>query len=143
MPVIEDLGADHEDLLARADLVRDRLRTGRRDDAAAAFDELVRALRRHTAVEEASLFAALRASGEMVDAVDGLADDHTMVWRTVDALDPDGAGWDGVVAGLLDDLQDHIAREEYDLFPASLMAIGPAEWDAVETAAEAVRHHAH
>jgi hypothetical protein len=143
MPVIEHLGADHEDLLSRAGDVRRLLRAGRGKDASAAFVELVLALRQHTTVEEAGLFTGLRAAGEMVDAVAALAEDHLAVWRTVERLDPHDAGWDAAVTRLLDDLHDHIAREEYDLFPASLIAIGPADWDAVEAAASEARHHVH
>ena len=143
MPVIDDLGADHDDLLARARRVRGLLDAGDRDQAGSQLADLLDRLRVHTEVEEASVFAGLRAAGEMVDYVDSLAGEHAYVWAVVDALDPsDTAGWDAAVVGLLDDLQHHIGREEYDLFPATLVAIGPGEWEGVAAAAAKARSHA-
>ena len=64
MPVIEDLGADHEALLDLADDVERSI--ARQDEPAARrqFARLVEDLRLHTAVEEASVFAALVAARE-------------------------------------------------------------------------------
>lgn len=141
--MIEDLGADHEDLLARSGRIRSLVSAARHDDATAAFADLIDALRLHTDVEEASVFAGLRAAGEMLDHVEALAADHAEMWDTVTALDgADPSAWDAAVVRLLDDLHDHITREEYDLFPATLLAIAPGEWDAIETAALAARGHA-
>jgi hypothetical protein len=107
IPVIEDLGDQHARLGVLAETVRRAAAAGDTVRARAVFDELVEVLRVHTAFEEATVFAALRSEGEMDDDVDGL----------------------------LADLHVHIAREEYDLFPAMLMALSPAGWDAVERAA--------
>jgi hypothetical protein len=74
--VIGDLGADDEligDLSGEVDRAVAR---GDRGAASAALADLLAAVRTHTRVEEASLFAALRAEGEMVDHVDALASDH-------------------------------------------------------------------
>jgi hypothetical protein len=40
---------------------------------------------------------------------------------------------------VLAELEAHIAREEYDLFPATLLAIPPRAWDAAEQAAARAR----
>lgn len=143
MPVIEDLGADHESLLARSSEVHRAIGRGDHAIARAELDRLVHALRHHTTIEEASLFAGLRAAGEMVDHVDALTGDHAAVSSDVARLDHlDGAEWDAAVVRLLDELRDHISREEYDLFPATLLAIGPGDWDAIEQAAATERAHA-
>lgn len=142
MPVIEDLGADHEALLDLADDVERSI--ARHDESAARrqFARLVEGLRLHTAVEEASVFAALVAARELVDDVDALTGDHNKVWTDVENLDLlEGDAWGAAVARVLADLRGHITQEEYDLFPATLVAIGPQEWDAVELAAAGVRGH--
>jgi len=46
--------------------------------------------------------------------------------------------WDESALRLLDDLHDHIGREEYDLFPASLLALGPADWARAEKEINAI-----
>lgn len=142
MPVIEDLGADHEALLARgADVLR-AIGRGDHATAGAELDRLVQDLRHHTVVEEASVFAGLRAAGEMLDHVEVLTGDHAAVWSDLARLDHlDGVEWDAAVARLLDELHDHITREEYDLFPAMLVAIGPGDWEAIEQAAARERAH--
>lgn len=57
MPVIEDLGAEHESLLARSSDVHRAIDRGDYTAARAELDGLVHYLRRHTAVEEASVLA--------------------------------------------------------------------------------------
>ena len=140
--MIEDLGADHERLGDLARRVRTAIDAGDREAAHDALDDLITFLRHHTELEEASVFAALRAAGEMSDHVEALAADHAAVWDAVAALD-DVDDWNARVLTLLDDLHEHIAREEYDLFPATLVALAPADWDAVEAAAREVRASAH
>jgi hypothetical protein len=141
-PVIEGLGADHEDLLTRAGQVRSLIDAGERAAARAELDELLDRLRVHTAVEEASVFVGLRAAGELVDHVEKLAAEHHDMWAVTAALDVDGPGWDEAVRQLLDDLHAHIADEEYDLFPAANIAIALGGWDEIEVAAAEVRAHA-
>jgi hemerythrin-like domain-containing protein len=138
VPVIEDLGAEHDRLLTQSNAVRAALDAGDSAGARARLDGLLELLRRHNDVEEASVFAALSASGELVDQVDALRDEHGAVWAEVTA----GLRQDADVLRLLDDLRDHIAREEYDLFPATLLAVAPAEWEAIEQAAAEVRARA-
>lgn len=143
MPVIEDLGADHESLLARSSEVHRAIGRGDSAVAHAELDGLIHDLRHHTAVEEASVFAGLRAAGEMLDDLDALTGDHSAVWSEVARIDRlDGGDWDAAVVCLLNELHDHISREEYDLFPATLLAIAPGAWDDIERAAALERAHA-
>ena len=143
MPVIDALGADHDELLHLASLVRRAIGRGDHPAAGVSLDRLVALLRVHTAVEEASVFAALRAAGEFPDRLDGLLGDHAAAWDAVARLGVAGGdGWAARVLALLDDLAAHIALEEYDLFPASLLAVALPDWAAVEAAAGDVRSRA-
>lgn len=117
LPAIEDLGADHEELLVLADRVRREVRAGSRATAHTTFDLLLDRLRVHTEAEEASVFAALQAAGELLAEVEELKAEHAAVLAAAACL-PE-TGWDEGVLALLDDLQAHIAREEYDVFPAA------------------------
>lgn len=137
MRVIEDLGAEHDELRSMAGNVRRAIEGGRRIDARRQLEDLVDLLRSHTDVEEASVFAALRAAGELGEHVKSLAEEHTAVWAQLDAAD--SRAWDRTVLAVLDDLADHIAREEYDLFPAAVVALDPSAWDEAEAAADGVR----
>jgi hypothetical protein len=138
MPLIEELAAEHERLTDLAAQVR---RAVRDDDAGRArdrFGELVVLLMVHTAAEEAGVYAALRAVGELGDQVDALLADHASARQSTGGLG--GSRWEEeLVLGVIAELETHIAREEYDLFPATLLAIPPAGWDAAEQAAAQVR----
>jgi len=43
-------------------------------------------------------------------------------------MDAAGGEWDAAVVAFLDELQDHIGREDYDLFPASIPALAADGW---------------
>jgi hemerythrin-like domain-containing protein len=137
MPVIEGLSEDHERLLALARKVRRGIEASDRPAARACLEDLLQLLRVHSDVEEASLYPALRDTGELDEYVDALLADHDSVWETAAHLDE--ATWDNDVLTLLNDIRSHISREEYDLFPATLLAVSPSAWDDVEAAAAQVR----
>jgi hypothetical protein len=137
MPVIDALGHDHIQLLDLAANVRRAIAAGSTEQARELLAELVALLRLHTDVEEASVFAGLRAAGELGGDVDALLAQHQAAWSAVARLDTDR--WDEDVLTFLDELGEHIAREEYDLFPASLVFVPPLAWDEVEAAARRIR----
>ena len=58
--------------------------------------------------------------------------------RSMPVIQALGDEHDELVA-LLGDLAHHIQREEYDVFPASVLAVAPSAWDDVEAAADAAR----
>jgi hypothetical protein len=137
MPVIDVLGNDHIRLQDLAGRVRRAIAAGSTGQARELLAELVALLRLHTDVEEASVFAGLRAAGELGDDVDALLAQHQAAWTAVARLE--GESWKEEVLAFLDDLDEHIAREEYDLFPASLVFLPPLAWDEVEAAARRIR----
>jgi hemerythrin-like domain-containing protein len=137
MPVIEGLSDDHERLSGLARKVRRGIEASDRPEARARLEDLLQLLRVHSEVEEASLYPALRDADGLDEYVDALLADHDSVWETAGHLDE--ATWDKDVLALLNDIHCHISREEYDLFPAALLAISPSAWDDVEAAAAQVR----
>jgi hemerythrin-like domain-containing protein len=132
MPAIGELGAEHERILDLAGRVQRAIARGDGSSARSDFAELVADLRVHTAVEEAGLFTELRAAGEFDCHVAGLSGEHDATRETIDrlaAMDAAGGEWDAAVLAFLDELQDHIGREEYDLFPASIPALTTDGWE--------------
>ncbi len=135
MPVIADLGDDHDRLLLLADDVRRALAAGDDGLARERLRELAVVHATHIAVEEASILPALAAVDGVADQVDEHASAGDAL-RRLEALSTEE------VLAVLDELHDHIAREEYDLFPAALLLIAPGDWDRDEASAAAARHRA-
>jgi hemerythrin-like domain-containing protein len=137
MPVIADLSDDHERILVLADDIRRALAAGAIDAATTTLGHLRDVLAVHHAVEEASILPALAAEG-LTEQTDSQASEHEASAMALaglhDASDPS-------LPRLLDEIHDHIAREEYDLFPAALLAIGQGDWDRVERRAAEARTH--
>ena len=111
------------------------------DDADAAqvrvrqLDEL---LRPHTRREELGIFAQLRHEVLDDEYVATFEHDHELIDRLL--LECAGDDWKLHVAELLALLQEHILREETDLFPAAHQMLEPARWRAVDEAVGAIVH---
>jgi hemerythrin-like domain-containing protein len=132
MPALGALGAEHDRILDLAGRVQRAIARGDASSAHADFTALVADLRVHTAVEEAGLFTELRAVGEFDGHVAGLSREHDATWETIDrlaAMGATGGEWEAAVVSFLDELQDHIGREEYDLYPASIPALASEGWE--------------
>jgi hemerythrin-like domain-containing protein len=138
VPVIDELGSEHETLLRLAGETRRALGSGDDERARALLAELLDLHAEHSAVEEASILTAM--APELGEVVDRLVQEHRDAPTTVAELD--GADWPAPAVQFLDDLADHISREEYDLFPAALLVIGLGDWDDVERAASEMRARA-
>lgn len=144
LPVIDGLGDDHEALLAHCGAVRRAVAAGDDVAARAALAELIDRLRLHTAIEEATVFRALVAAGEFADTVDELDDDHRRARAAIDELvSLPAAVWPSAALALVDDLRHHIAREEYDLFPAVGVALSAAQLDQIEATERSMRIDGH
>jgi hypothetical protein len=96
--------------------------------------ELVSRLQRHVQREEDGVFRALRESGEFLDEVDALEGEHGDLEKAIAALDPDAGDFHLAVSSLLDDLAAHIEREDYGIFPVSVVTLGAAGWAIVDRA---------
>ena len=125
---------EHTALVDQAYDVRQALRI---DDPLAAvtlLTALVSRLQRHVQREEDGIFRALRHSGEFLDEVEALEGEHGDLAKAIAGLDPDGRDFRASVSGLLDDLAVHIEREDYGIFPASVVTLGAVGWTMVDRA---------
>jgi hemerythrin-like domain-containing protein len=130
--------AEHSDLTDRANALRRLLATGDSSAARATLAGLVADLDRHVRREESGIFRAVRNSGEYGDEVDGLESEHRGLDAALAALDPTSPDFPDAVQGLLDDLAEHIEREELGIFPVSVVTLGSHGWQLVEQAHDAL-----
>ena len=125
---------EHTALVDQAYDVRQALRI---DDPLAAvtlLTALVSRLQRHVQREEDGIFRALRDSGEFLDEVDALEGEHHDFEQAIAALDPDASDFQAAVSSLLDHLAVHVDREDYGIFPVSVVTLGAAGWTTIDRA---------
>jgi hypothetical protein len=82
--------------------------------------------------EEEGIFRALRVSGEFLDEIEALQGEHGDLEKAIAVLDPDAPDVSASITRLLDDLEAHVAREDYGIFPVSVVTLGAAEWTIVD-----------
>lgn len=126
---IEELGEEHARLAVLSREVRASIAANDLGRARQKFGGLVVLLDAHSAKEEDGLFAALRAEGELLDDVAALICDHDAIAALIVDGDSD---FPSSALEVLRHLEQHIQREEYDLYPATRLALSAAGWDRVE-----------
>jgi hemerythrin-like domain-containing protein len=114
--------------------VRQALRAGDSSGAMALLAALVPRLERHVHREEGGIFRALRSSGEFLAEVDALEGEHVDLEKAIGTLNPQTSDFPAAVTRLLDDLAIHIDRENYGIFPVSVVTLGAAGWATVDQA---------
>jgi iron-sulfur cluster repair protein YtfE (RIC family) len=124
---------EHDRLRELSTHIRGHVAAG--DDAAARthLEELLVVLGPHVMTEEGALFPLLRRSDELAAHVGVLEAEHAGLYDDLDELDEATAqAWRDGVVRLLDDLSEHMFKEDFGLFPAALATLDGAEWDAIE-----------
>jgi hemerythrin-like domain-containing protein len=131
---IAELMDEHFELLEIAgDIGRD-LATGDHAAAERGLLELEQRLDRHVDREERGVFAALRAQGEFVDAIDGLEAEHVAFDSELEDLAPGSTDFERRVRRLMHDLSHHIDKENLGIFPVAVTSLGADGWDIVSRA---------
>jgi hemerythrin-like domain-containing protein len=98
----------------------------RMNEAADLTQKLAALFARHSAWEEAGLFAQLRQRGEAVEEIDRLVGEHR---RLCQALAPEDPGNDVErLRQLLVELAHHAEVEDNDLFPFAMQLLPDACW---------------
>ncbi|WP_461023366.1 hemerythrin domain-containing protein [Thalassiella azotivora] len=128
-----ELTAEHDDVVRLVGLVRAGVARGDLDEVAALTRRIAEVLTPHTVVEEQGLFP------ELVDAfpdhVAALEADHRRteaVLAESAAATPTDPTWPQRLLETLDDLRDHILKEQDGVFPAALAELGSEQWERVE-----------
>ncbi|WP_121258412.1 hemerythrin domain-containing protein [Nocardioides ferulae] len=140
---IAQLMDEHFELLEISDRILAPLAVG---DHAATL-ELLAQLREilvpHGTREERGIFAALRAQGEFVEAVDELEGEHASFEAMLDTLDPASPTFVADVKRLLAELAEHIDQENLGIFPVAVVTLTNTGWDTVAEAHACDHTHAH
>ncbi len=125
---------EHDRLRALGDRIRRLLASGDESAARAVFADLLIVLGPHVAREETALFPMLRRDPELTDHVRLLEGEHAGLYDDVDDLDDLVAtpAWRAGVLAVLHDLDEHMYKEDFGLFPAALASLSGDDWDAVD-----------
>lgn len=123
-PEIAALSADHEHMLALTAQLRRAHAMG--DDASGLIAELVGALGPHALREELGIFAALVTEGVDADYVAVFERDHVIIHELLSRDDAPSQA-----LRIVELLEDHILREESDLFPAAHQMLGSEAWASI------------
>lgn len=124
---------EHDALTEEADVLRRALAAGDRDRAGELLGALVAHLQDHVRKEEVGLFTAMRDAGEFVEEVEALEQEHLDLDSAIAALHLSPA-LDAQLAPVLAELSRHIHRENFGIFPVSVVSLGARGWDLVEDA---------
>lgn len=128
IPLIIDYISEHDearglgaDLLEAMDQ-RDRPR------ARALLAEMADSLRRHWRGEEDGLFAVMKDNDEYADYIGNLVLEHRQLDALLASADLEDPSDEERVRAAIEDLAQHIRKEEDGLFPAALIALDGADW---------------
>ena len=130
-PAIAALTTQHEQIQDTAGLLRHAIRRGDHHQARRLLTQLTDQLAPHVAAEERGLFTELRHDETIRATVEELCSEHAQLHA---ALRPpsssDRPDWQPVLTAL-DQLQAHIDKEEYGVFPAAVILLSIAAWDRI------------
>ncbi|HLV57681.1 MAG TPA: hemerythrin domain-containing protein [Natronosporangium sp.] len=130
-PAIAALTTQHEQIQDTAGLLRHAIRRGDHHQARRLLAELTDQLTPHVAAEEQGLFAELRHDETIRATVEELCSEHAQLHAALRPPSSSGQpNWQPVLAAL-DQLRDHIDKEEYGVFPAAVILLPIAAWDRI------------
>jgi|GEM_PF-414972 len=130
---IAELYREHDDVAAQVGLIRSALAGERLEEVAAGCRQILVILAPHTVVEEAGLFPEM--ADEFPDHIEVLRSDHREIEKVLgEAADgpPDDPTWPDRLLRALHLLGEHILKEQDGVFPASLIALDPDQWERIE-----------
>lgn len=135
---IGDLTAEHEQIRNLIGAVRVNADADRHGAAVESLRQLADLLATHDAIEEQSIYPAMREREEYADKVDILFREHEetdeMMAANLTRADLDGPAavhWDEVLH-VLWTLSEHVEHEENGMFPAAAIELSVEEWERAE-----------
>ena len=131
---IGELMDEHSALMDEAHQVRQALSGGDQTLAMSCLGRLVLHLGRHVRREEAGVFTALRDKGEFLEELAELEAEHRQFDDAICALRAAAPDFVEAVTQLLDDLDEHVEREDLGIFPVSVVTLGAKQWETIHTA---------
>ena len=131
--VIEELTAEHDQVVALVSNVRTAHESGDVDELARLARGIAAVLDPHTQVEEGGLFPPL--ANEFSEQVATLEAEHRQIAQVLgEAADtvPADPGWPDRLLETMHLLREHILAEQDGAFPAALSHLNAADWEAME-----------
>ena len=127
---------EHDRLRELSDSLRRHLAAAEEAAARADWLALLAVLGPHVAKEEGFLFPLLSRDPGLAAHVGVLQDEHAGLYDAVDDLDDTSAAdvvaWAAGTRAVLHDLDRHMVKEDFGLFPAALATLDGADWDAMD-----------
>lgn len=131
---IQELMDQHDVITAIGSIIRRHLAAGNDSSARLELDRLLSVLEPHVEWEEAGLFPRLTAQGDFAEHVATLESEHAALYRQA-ATAGEGEGlWGLAILDLLDELDEHIYRENFGLFPGAISVLEADDWAAIDAA---------
>jgi iron-sulfur cluster repair protein YtfE (RIC family) len=134
MPLIRDYIAEHE---RATDLGGDAVRAiehGDFDLARRLLTAMAAVLASHWQGEEEGIFTVMGRDEEYADYIAPLVREHRELADLLASVDVTDEEDQHRIRNAIDELHEHISREEDGLFPASLIALSGRDWDAAISA---------
>jgi hemerythrin-like domain-containing protein len=128
---LAELMDEHLALLDEASDIETALGQRDHDRAVELLRALATRLDRHVRREEDGVFTAMKETGEFVDEVLDLEQEHHDFDAQIAALDPAAADFADRIRSLFAHLSDHIDREDLGIFPVSVVTLGARGWDTI------------
>lgn len=128
---LAELMDEHFALLDAASDIEVALRHREHARAAELLGRLAALLDQHVRREEDGVFTALKETGEFVEEVVELEQEHVDFYARIAALDPAVPHFADEVRALFVHLSHHIDREDLGIFPVSVVTLGSHGWDTV------------
>jgi hemerythrin-like domain-containing protein len=126
-PLLAELGQQHEAITSAIGLLRDAVRGPEPKTIADRAAELRDLLEPHARLEEETLYTELSGAGL---SEEDMVHEHSRIDAIVAAAAAGQASGDEVLTAL-GELEGHIHREEYDLFPATHQLLDDGAWDRI------------
>lgn len=132
---VDELTKEHDLVVALISRVRTAHRNGDVREMAAVARRIVEVLGPHTEVEEAGLFPAL--AEEFPAQITALQAEHRQIAAVLEeaaagADGPGGSAWPDRLLPALEQLREHILKEQDGVFPAALAILTGQQWEEVE-----------
>lgn len=136
---IQELMDQHDAITALGGQVRRALVDGDDPTARMTLDALLAILRPHVTWEQNGLFARVTAQGDFADHVTALEAEHESLYAQLARAELDPRGWGPAVLEMLDDLDQHVYRENFGMFSGAISVLDAEDWDAIDDARPTAR----
>lgn len=131
LPVISRLSREHAAILKTANEVRGALDPDSpviSDAAGELLDQLLELLVAHGSYEERSLYRELRGDEAFAETAVDLCAEHSMIYGALRRVRRRGTPGKALMPAL-DQLCNHIMKEEEGLFPPAVMLLSTSAWE--------------